>query len=308
MASLLWASRDIRVNGRRLSYSSALPALESPALLNSLGSTIPIINNSRYTNRPLARTEDLLAGGSRALGFRAPGFHREPTTRDSATCTGQGYRDAPDWTTVGPMPRAGRVDHRLTSSWPDLAFLESVGSGNLGLVQDRKHEGTGRRYRQGEAMRCPYCNQDDDKVIDTRAAEDGNTIRRRRQCLGCDRRYTTYERLAEFDLRVIKKNGEREPFQPEKIRSGLQKACWKRAVSEEQLSNVLLKVQQEVSARYDNEIPSDELGEIVMKFLSDVDQVAYVRFASVYREFKDVRDFVDELSPMLRRPEPNGAP
>lgn len=154
-------------------------------------------------------------------------------------------------------------------------------------------------------MKCPYCREDNDKVIDTRAAEDGYTIRRRRQCLTCERRYTTYERPAEFDLRVIKKDGEREAFQPEKIRSGLQKACWKRAVSEEQIFNVLTKVEQEVFSTYEHEIPSDELGEIVMKYLAEVDQVAYVRFASVYREFKDVRDFVDELSPMLRRPENN---
>ena len=154
-------------------------------------------------------------------------------------------------------------------------------------------------------MKCPYCREDNDKVIDTRAAEDGYTIRRRRQCLTCERRYTTYERPAEFDLRVIKKDGEREAFQPEKIRSGLQKACWKRAVSDEQIFTVLTKVEQEVFSTYEHEIPSDELGEIVMKYLAEVDQVAYVRFASVYREFKDVRDFVDELSPMLRRPENN---
>lgn len=154
-------------------------------------------------------------------------------------------------------------------------------------------------------MKCPYCREDNDKVIDTRAAEDGYTIRRRRQCLTCERRYTTYERPAEFDLRVIKKDGEREAFQPEKIRSGLQKACWKRAVSEEQIFAVLTKVEQEVFSTFEHEIPSDELGEIVMKYLAEVDQVAYVRFASVYREFKDVRDFVDELSPMLRRPENN---
>ena len=169
MASLLWASRDIRVNGRRLSYSSALPALESPALLNSLGSTIPIINNSRYTNRPLARTEDLLAGGSRALGFRAPGFHREPTTRDSATCTGQGYRDAPDWTTVGPIVEswegrppsylklAGSGFPRVGWIWKPRTRARQEARGNRPALPTRRSDALSllqSRRRQGDRHSC----------------------------------------------------------------------------------------------------------------------------------------------------------
>ncbi len=151
-------------------------------------------------------------------------------------------------------------------------------------------------------MKCPYCREDNDKVVDTRAAEDGYTIRRRRLCVSCDRRYTTYERPAEFDLKVVKKNGEREAFQPEKIRDGLRKACWKRPISDDQILAVVQQVEQEVFGRYENELDSRELGEIVMRYLAQVDQVAYVRFASIYREFKDVRDFVQELRPMLARP------
>lgn len=144
-------------------------------------------------------------------------------------------------------------------------------------------------------MKCPYCRADNDRVTDTRAAEDGYSIRRRRQCNSCSRRYTTYERAAEFDLKVVKKDGAREPFQPEKIRAGLQRACWKRPISDDQILALVTEIEQEVFARSDTEIDSQDLGEIVMTFLSRLDQVAYVRFASVYREFKDVSDFVDVL-------------
>ena len=144
-------------------------------------------------------------------------------------------------------------------------------------------------------MKCPYCREDHDRVLDTRGAEDGYSIRRRRLCLACNRRYTTYERAAEFDLKVVKKDGVREPFQPEKIRAGLQRACWKRPISDEQILSLVTEIEQEVFANFDIEIDSQELGEIVMKFLSTLDQVAYVRFASVYREFKDASDFVDVL-------------
>lgn len=157
-------------------------------------------------------------------------------------------------------------------------------------------------------MKCPYCREDNDKVVDTRAAEDGYSIRRRRLCLSCERRYTTYERPAEFDLKVVKKGGEREPFQPEKIRDGLRKACWKRAISDEQILQVVQRVEAEVFSSFENEIDSRQLGEIVMKHLAGVDQVAYVRFASVYREFKDVQDFVEELGPMLHRPHDPSSP
>jgi transcriptional repressor NrdR len=129
-------------------------------------------------------------------------------------------------------------------------------------------------------MRCPYCQIDNDKVIDSRASEDGMAIRRRRECLGCHRRYTTFERVEEVSIKVIKKDGNRVPFDRTKIKSGLEKACWKRPIS-------------------DDQIETRDIGELVMQQLAKLDQVAYVRFASVYREFKDARDFVEELQPIL---------
>jgi transcriptional repressor NrdR len=150
-------------------------------------------------------------------------------------------------------------------------------------------------------MRCPFCRLDNDRVIDSRASEDGFAIRRRRECLNCKRRYTTYERLEEMAIKVVKKHGEREPFSREKIRAGLAKACWKRPISDEQIDTVIAQVESEIYANFETEVESPYLGELVMRYLGELDQVAYVRFASVYREFKDVRDFVDELRPMLDR-------
>ena len=148
-------------------------------------------------------------------------------------------------------------------------------------------------------MRCPFCRDDHDRVIDSRASQDGFAIRRRRECLSCRRRYTTYERLEDVPVKVVKKDGVREPFDPEKIRLGLSRACWKRPVSDEQIQSVISAVETEVYTRFDEEIESQALGEIVMGRLRRLDQVAYVRFASVYREFQDASDFVDELEPML---------
>ncbi len=151
------------------------------------------------------------------------------------------------------------------------------------------------------SMRCPFCRTDNDRVIDSRASQDGFAIRRRRECLACKRRYTTYEQIEEFVLKVVKKDGVREPFEREKIRRGLAKACWKRPVSDEQIEELIQAVEREVYAGFESEVDSHHIGELVMEFLGRLDQVAYVRFASVYREFKDVRDFVDELQPMLRQ-------
>jgi transcriptional repressor NrdR len=150
-------------------------------------------------------------------------------------------------------------------------------------------------------MRCPFCHVDNDRVIDSRASEDGVAIRRRRECLGCGRRLTTYERYEPTTLKVIKKNGVREPFEREKIRRGLQRACWKRPISDEQIDYAVSAVELAINERLDDEIDSRTLGEMVMEHLSRLDQVAFVRFASVYREFKDVRDFVNELKPMLQK-------
>lgn len=148
-------------------------------------------------------------------------------------------------------------------------------------------------------MRCPFCNRDNDRVIDSRSSEEGFVIRRRRECMSCKRRFTTYERLEGVVVKVIKKDGVREPFQVDKIRQGLSKACWKRPVSDSAIEAAIAAVESAVYADYESEIDSRELGELVMQQLAKLDPVAYVRFASVYREFKDVRDFVAELRPML---------
>ena len=152
-------------------------------------------------------------------------------------------------------------------------------------------------------MKCPFCRCDNDRVVDTRGSGDGFAIRRRRQCLGCGRRFTTFERVEETEMKVVKKGGVRELFDREKIRRGLQKACWKRPISDAQIEDLVTHVEEAIYARFDNEVDSQTLGELVMQRLSELDQVAFVRFASVYREFKDVNDFVEELQPMLKRPE-----
>lgn len=138
--------------------------------------------------------------------------------------------------------------------------------------------------------------------MDSRASEDGYVIRRRRECLQCKRRYTTYERLEEMGIKVVKKDGVREPFSRDKIRHGLAKACWKRPISDEQIEGIVAHVESFIYANCESEIDSSQVGELVIDRLAQVDQVAYVRFASVYRRFEDVRDFVDELQPMLKRP------
>jgi transcriptional repressor NrdR len=150
-------------------------------------------------------------------------------------------------------------------------------------------------------MLCPFCRQSETKVIDSRTSEEF-VIRRRRECLDrkCGRRFTTYEKIEETPLKVIKKDGSRVPFDREKIRSGLEKACYKRPVSDEQIERIISDVESDIYQNFDREVPSRCIGERVFNMLRDVDQVAFVRFASVYREFKDVNDFVEELEPMLR--------
>lgn len=148
-------------------------------------------------------------------------------------------------------------------------------------------------------MHCPVCRDGETKVVDSRTSQP-TEIRRRRECLVCGRRFTTYERIEETPLKVIKKDGSRVPFDRGKIRIGLEKACYKRPVTSEQIDDIIAAVEQEVRESGEREIPSRQIGERVFNLLRDVDQVAFVRFASVYREFKDVNDFVEELGPMLR--------
>jgi transcriptional repressor NrdR len=140
-------------------------------------------------------------------------------------------------------------------------------------------------------------------VIDSRAGDDGASIRRRRECLACRRRFTTYERIERQLLMVVKKDGGREPFDRDKIKRGLAKACWKRPVTEDDIERLVSALEARLYGEYESEVPSPVLGERLMELLKDLDQVAYVRFASVYREFKDVRDFVDELEPILAESE-----
>ncbi len=154
-------------------------------------------------------------------------------------------------------------------------------------------------------MICPFCRHDETKVVDSRGSQEF-VIRRRRECLDCGRRFTTYEKIEESPLKVIKKDGTRIPFDRDKIRIGLEKACYKRPVSADQIEQIISEVEVEVSANFEREVPSRSIGEQVFNCLRRVDQVAFVRFASVYREFKDVNDFVEELQPMLRRGESRG--
>ena len=148
-------------------------------------------------------------------------------------------------------------------------------------------------------MRCPFCRVDNDRVIDSRAGDDGTSIRRRRECLDCKKRFTTYERVERQMLSVVKKGGDREPFEREKIKRGLARACWKRPITAEQIEVAVSALESELYGTYETDIPSRVLGERAMELLRGLDQVAFVRFASVYREFKDIRDFVDELEPIL---------
>lgn len=148
-------------------------------------------------------------------------------------------------------------------------------------------------------MKCPYCGNPDTKVIDSRPAEDGNSIRRRRACDVCSKRFTTYEKVETIPLIVIKKDNNREQYDRAKIEGGVLRACYKRPVSATDIQKTIDSIETAVFNREEKEIPSSVIGEIVMEKLKDLDPVAYVRFASVYREFKDVNTFMDELKKIL---------
>lgn len=148
-------------------------------------------------------------------------------------------------------------------------------------------------------MKCPFCNHDNTRVIDSRPAEDNNSIRRRRVCDECGKRFTTYEKIETIPLIIIKKDNNRETYDRAKIEAGVLRACHKRPVSAQQINDLVDEVETELFNREEREIHSQTIGELVMNKLKDMDAVAYVRFASVYREFKDVNMFVDELKNML---------
>jgi transcriptional repressor NrdR len=150
-------------------------------------------------------------------------------------------------------------------------------------------------------MRCPYCGHPEDRVVDSREAGDGQATRRRRECIGCSRRFTTYERIEEILPSVVKKDGRREPFDRKKILEGLTRACQKRPVSAAQIESLISAVERQAQELGEKEIPSRVVGEAVMKRLRDLDPVAFVRFASVYRAFEDVGDFMSELEGLAGR-------
>lgn len=150
-------------------------------------------------------------------------------------------------------------------------------------------------------MKCPFCGCLDSKVLDSRPADEFTAIRRRRECTECGRRFTTYEKIDEIPLVVVKKDGRREVFDRNKILSGIIKACEKRSVSIKQMENVIDDIEKELRNKMDSEISSEKIGEMVMTKLSELDEVAYVRFASVYRQFKDVSSFMSELERLLKK-------
>lgn len=154
--------------------------------------------------------------------------------------------------------------------------------------------------REGMSMRCPYCSYSESKVIDSRPAEEGTTIRRRRECLSCGKRFTTYEIMERLPLLVVKRDGSRQSFDRTKIIGGLVKACEKRPVSAEDIERVADEIEQELQSSLEREVSSVQIGEMIMDRLKNLDQVAYVRFASVYRQFKDTNAFLEELNKLLK--------
>ncbi|MHC4722589.1 MAG: transcriptional regulator NrdR [Planctomycetota bacterium] len=153
-------------------------------------------------------------------------------------------------------------------------------------------------------MRCPFCKEDRDRVVDSRSSDSGRIIRRRRQCLACKKRFTTYEKIGEsFKLYVVKKDNSRVPYDREKIIAGLQKACYKRPVSAEQIQQIADKTEEDIFKNFDKEVSSAFVGESVMKHLRAADKVAYIRFASVYRQFEDAGELIEEVSEVITRTE-----
>ncbi len=151
------------------------------------------------------------------------------------------------------------------------------------------------------ALRCPYCAYEESKVVDSRSTEDGEAIRRRRECLKCNKRYTTYEKVENIPVLVIKKNMSREYFDRSKIINGLIKACQKRPVSRKQIEFVADEVERKISNTMVTEIKSEDIGELIMEKLKEIDEVSYVRFASVYRQFKDINTFMEEIKNLMEK-------
>ena len=154
-------------------------------------------------------------------------------------------------------------------------------------------------------MRCPFCKEDRDKVVDSRSSDSGRVIRRRRQCLVCQRRFTTYEKTGEsFKLYVVKKDKNRVPYERDKLIGGLQKACYKRPVSAEKIQQIADKAEEDIFRNFEKEVSSAFIGESVMKHLRAIDKVAYIRFASVYRDFRNAGELIEEVSRVIKEAEP----
>ena len=152
-------------------------------------------------------------------------------------------------------------------------------------------------------MLCPFCQQDNDRVADSRPSADGSVVRRRRECCVCAKKFTTYERVEATHIRVIKRNGSRVPYDRGRLQQGIERACWKRQVSDEQITMLIIQVEQDINATFESEVESRYIGEQVMHYLGKLDQVAYVRFASVYRHFENADDFARELQRMSQNPD-----
>lgn len=148
-------------------------------------------------------------------------------------------------------------------------------------------------------MKCPFCGQEKDRVVDSRPSQDGRSVRRRRECESCGKRFTTYEYIEEVPLTVIKNDGRREPFNRQKLQTGIELACKKRPISAEKIASMVDEIEEELQSLSKTEITSKQVGETVMKKLKELDEVAYVRFASVYHKFKDINEFMNELKNLL---------
>ncbi|KPL04931.1 MAG: hypothetical protein AMJ73_03335 [candidate division Zixibacteria bacterium SM1_73] len=148
-------------------------------------------------------------------------------------------------------------------------------------------------------MKCPFCGQEKDRVVDSRPSQDGRSVRRRRECESCGKRFTTYEYIEEVPLTVIKNDGRREPFNRQKLQTGIELACKKRPISAEKIASMVDEIEEQLQSLSKTEITSKQVGETVMKKLKDLDEVAYVRFASVYHKFKDINEFMNELKNLL---------
>ena len=149
-------------------------------------------------------------------------------------------------------------------------------------------------------MKCPFCQNTETKVLDSRSADESNAIRRRRECLACGKRFTTYETIESAPILVVKKDGSRQPFNIEKIKCGMIKACEKRPVSMVKIDQIVEDIQKQIYNSLEQEITSKQIGEMVMERLKEVDEVAYIRYASVYRQFKDINTFMDELNKIIK--------